>query len=315
MNTDLHPAANRAPEPVSGPPTRCAFARFLREPLLHFVVAGFALFAVDAWRVQRRPTENAAARIEITAGTVAWLREGFSRQWHRAPDADELRGLVNDHLREEVLYREALALGLDRDDTIVRRRMEQKMEFLTQDIAGAVEPDDAALRKFFEQNAARYAKAARVSFRHVFFSKERRGARLEADAQEALAALAKGANDETIGDPFLREAEFTGANAADLTAALGGEFAGRVLALPIGDWRGPVASSYGVHLVRVSERADPQPVAFEAVREAVARDFAEERRLAANRDFLEGLKARYQITVDAAAIAGAAAPTNKTAAR
>jgi hypothetical protein len=289
--------------------------KILREPLLHFLLLGALIFGVSAWRAQRRPAENAAARIEVTAGTIAWLREGFTRQWHREPDADELRGLVNDHLREEVLYREALAMGLDRDDSIVRRRMAQKMEFLTQDIAAAAERDDAALRKFFEENAARYAKAARVSFRHVFFSKERRGARLNADAREALAALAKGASDETMGDPFLREHEFTDANADEIAAALGREFAEKVTAMPAGEWRGPVASSYGVHLVRVSGRAEPQPVAFEAVRDAVARDFSDERRRTANRDFLERLKTHYRITVDKAALDGAAAPATKTATR
>jgi hypothetical protein len=290
--------------------------KLYREPLFHFLLLGALIFAVNAWRERRRPSEkNPAGRIEITAGTVAWLREGFTRQWHRPPDEDELRGMVNDQVREEVLYREALALGLDREDTIVRRRMAQKMEFLTQDIAAAVEPDDAALRSFFEQNAMRYAKAARVSFRHVYFSKERRGGRLEADAREALEALAKGASEETIGDPYLRETEFTLANAEDITAALGSEFAGRVLALPAGEWRGPLASSYGVHLVRVSARVEPQPVAFEAVREAVARDLADERRRTANREFVTRLKERYQIMVDEAAITGAVAPPTKTATR
>jgi peptidyl-prolyl cis-trans isomerase C len=286
-----------------------------REPLFHFLLLGALIFAVSAWRERGRPAENTVARIEITAGTVGWLREGFTRQWHRAPDDAELRGLLADHIREEVLYREALALGLDRDDTIVRRRMAQKMEFLTQDIVAVVEPEDAALRKFFEGNAMRYAKAARVSFRHVYFSKERRGGRLEADARAALEALAKGASEETIGDPYLRELEFTHAGAEDIAAALGAEFAGRVLAFPAGEWRGPVASPYGVHLVRVSERAEPQPVAFEAVREAVVRDLADERRRTANREFVERLKERYQIIVDEAAITGAAAPTTKTATR
>ncbi|MEA3210869.1 MAG: hypothetical protein QOE70_3926 [Chthoniobacter sp.] len=289
--------------------------RWIKEPLVHFALLGALIFVVNAWREGRRPAENAAAHIEVTSGTIAWLREGYSKQWHRAPDPDELRGLVNDHLREEVLYREALAMGLDRDDSIVRRRMAQKMEFLTQDIAASVEPDDAALRKFFEGNTARYAKAARVSFRHVFFSKERRGAKLEADAREALAALAKGASDETMGDPFLREHEFTDANADEIAAALGREFAEKVTTMPAGEWRGPVASSYGMHLVRVSGRAEPQPVVFEAVRDAVARDFSDERRRTANRDFLEGLKAHYRITVDEAALRGAAAPPTKTATR
>ena len=273
------------------------------------------MFATHAWRVSRRPAEQPTTRIEVTAGTITWLRDGFSAQWHRAPDLDELRNLVNDHLRQEVLYREALALGLDRDDTIVRRRMAQKMEFLTQDIAGAVEPDDAALRKFFAENAARYASAARVSFRHVFLSKERRSAKLETDAREALAGLAGGASDETMGDPFLRGYEFKDASEDEIAVALGREFAQEVMALPAGEWRGPVASSYGAHLVRVSGRAAPQPVAFETVRESVARDLADERRRTANVDLLEQLKARYHISVDEAALRGAAAPANKTATR
>jgi hypothetical protein len=289
--------------------------RWLKEPLLHFALLGALIFAVSAWRERQRPEENSAANIEVTAGTIAWLRDGFTRQWNREPDADDLRGLLNDHLREEVLYREALAMGLDRDDSIVRRRMAQKMEFLTQDIAAAAEPDEAALRKFFEENAARYAKAARLSFRHVFFSKERRGANLEKDAGEALAALANGASDQTMGDPFLREHEFTDANADEIAAALGREFSEKVTIMPAGEWRGPLASSYGVHLVRVSKREEPQPATFEAARDAVARDFSDERRRTANHDFLERLKTQYRITVDEAALSGAAAPSTKTATR
>ncbi|MGB8169964.1 MAG: peptidylprolyl isomerase [Chthoniobacteraceae bacterium] len=294
-----------------------SLTKALKEPLSHFFVLGAAIFAIHAWR-RGGDTDGkveSARRIEVNSAAITWLREGFTRQWHRAPDAEELRGLVNDHLREEVLYREALAMGLDRDDSIVRRRMAQKMEFLTQDIAGVVEPDNAALRKFFEQNAVRYAKAARVSFRHVFFSKERRGVKLDADAGEALAALGNGASDESMGDPFLREYEFKDASADEIATALGREFAEKVAAMPAGEWRGPVASSYGVHLVRVSGRAEPQPVAFEAVRDAVARDFSDERRRTTDRDFFERLKAQYRITVDEAALRGAAAPPTKTATR
>jgi hypothetical protein len=300
------------PTPLENSPRRRAF---LCEPLLHFALLGGLIFAVNAWRTQQRPVEKSAAQIEVTAGTIAWLREGFSKQWHRVPDADDLRGLVNDHLREEVLYREALAMGLDRDDSIVRRRMAQKMEFLTQDIAAAVEPDDAALRKFFAENAPRYAKAPRVTFRHVFFSKERRGAKLDADAREGLAALSNGASDETMGDPFLHEYEFKDASADEIAAALGREFADAMTALQAGAWVGPVASSYGVHLVRVSGRAEPPAPAFEAMREAVVRDLADERRRTANTDFLARLKARYRISVDEAALRDAAAPATKTAAR
>src|SRR6187549_878406 len=154
--------------------------KWSKEPLLHLVVIGALLFAIDRWRSGAKSVGAAPHRIDVSAGTIAWLSEGFAQQWHRGPDADELRGLVNDHIREELLYREALALGLDRDDTIVRRRMAQKLDFLTQDIAAQAELDEPALRAFFEANAARYANAARVSFRHVYLSKERHGPRLDA---------------------------------------------------------------------------------------------------------------------------------------
>ena len=156
--------------------------KLLKEPLLHFLALGAVIFALNAWRERARPTEASAARIEVTAAVIERLRAGYERQFGQAPDAEEMRGLVTAHIREEVLCREALALGLDRDDTIVRRRLAQKMEFLTDDIATAAEPDDAAVREFFEKNAARYAKPGRVSFRHVYFSKEKRGAGTEAAA-------------------------------------------------------------------------------------------------------------------------------------
>jgi len=289
--------------------------KLAHEPLIHFLLLGALIFAVNAWRERQRPAKTETVRIEITAGTIARLSEGFANQWHRAPDAAELRGMVNDHVREEVLYREALALGLDANDTIVRRRLAQKMEFLGQDIATAVPPNEIALRKFFEENAAHYAKAARLSFQHIYFSKEKRGDRLEADARAALAALANGASDDSVGDPFLREHEFSDANEIEISGALGREFAAQIMTLPAGEWRGPVTSSYGMHLVRVSHRSEPQAVEFESVREAVVRDFSEERRLAANNDFIRRLKERYLISVDEAALNSAAAPSTKTAMR
>ena len=288
----------------------------LREPLLHFALIGALIFGVNAWRDRGRPAaDKGLPEIEVGAGTIAWLGEGFAKQWHRAPDARELRGLVDDHVREEILYREALAMGLDRNDTIVRRRMAQKVQFLGEDIAAAATPEETALRGYFEENAARYARPGRISFRHVYFSKDRRGAALAADAREALAALAQGADETTVGDPFLGEFEFISADETRLASALGGEFAKQVIALPDGPWQGPVTSTYGLHLVLVTGREQARPVAFEMVRDAVARDFAEDRRLAANRDFLDQLKARYRIQVNEAALEAAAKDSTETATR
>lgn len=289
--------------------------RILREPLAHFLLLGAVIFAVHAWRGKGEPEASSKDRIEVTAGTLAWLGEGFAKQWHRAPDEAELRGMVNDHIREEVLYREALALGLDRNDTIVRRRMSQKMEFLSQDIAATVEPDEEELRKFFTENASRYAEAARVSFRQAYFSKEKRGDKLAADAKAALEALAKGADEGSMGDPSLLPHEFENAHAHEITTTFGEGFAEGLKEMPEGKWGGPVASGYGLHLILITGRAELETVTFESVRDAVLRDFSEERRRKANLDFISRLKQRYEITVDEIALKKAASPQEATVIR
>jgi peptidyl-prolyl cis-trans isomerase C len=288
---------------------------FLREPLLHFVLLGTLIFGVRAWRGEDESKGAPKDRIEVAAGTIAWLGEGFAKQWHRAPNEAEMRGLVDDHIREEVLYREALAMGLERNDTIVRRRMAQKMEFLSQDITAAVEPDEAALQSYFAENPAFYAKAQRVSFRHVYFSKDRRGENVSADAVKSLEALSNGSDEELMGDPFLLSHDFENADANEIAATFGDRFTAEVMDMKEGGWRGPVASSYGLHLVIVSGRAEPQTVAFATARDAVLRDLSEVRRREANLDFVRRLKQRYQITVDETALNEAAARSNATVVR
>lgn len=290
--------------------------KFLKEPLLHFFILGVALFGVHAWRQNGDAggEQDNVKRIDVNAATITRLREGWTRQFQRTPNADDMRGLVEAHIREEVLCREALAMGLDRDDTIVRRRMAQKMEFLTQDISTAVAPDEAAVAAFFAENAERYAKPAQVSFRHVYFSKEKRGEKLEADASEALQALAKpGASDEAFGDAFLQGFEFSDQREQDLSSVFGREFALSVMKLPTAAWSGPIPSSYGLHLVRVTRRAEPQAMELAAVRDAVMRDFLDERRRKANDEVLERMKQNYQVVIDEAALKAAAIDPAKTA--
>lgn len=241
---------------------------------------------------------------------------GYERQFGQAPDSAALRGLVTAHIREEVLCREALALGLDRDDSIVRQRLAQKMEFITDDLVGAAEPAEAVLHSYFATNAARYARPARVTFRHVYFSTDKRGAAADAAARAALTGLNSGANDDSLGDAFLHGFEFAGREPVELAALFGPEFVTRLTALPADRWSGPVVSSYGLHLVRVEMRTEPEQVSLSQARPAVLRDFQEEQRRTANREIFKRLKQRYQITVDEAAITmAAAAPASKTAQR
>ncbi len=233
--------------------------KLIREPLFHFLALGAVIFALNAWRQKTKPVEASIARIEVTAAVIDRLRAAYERQFGQPPDAEEMREQVTAHIREEVLCREAMAMGLDRDDTIVRRRLAQKMEFLASDIVSAAEPTDAEAREFFARNSARYAKAGRVSFRHVYFSKEKRGADVDAAAREALKDLANGANNETMGDPFLHGFEFVEREKDDVVAAFGSEFEKALAVQAPGEWRGPLASSYGLHLVRVEARTQAAP--------------------------------------------------------
>ena len=287
--------------------------KLIKEPLVHFLVIGAMIFAFNAWRSQGRPSVTAKPRIEVTAGTIVWLDEGFAKTWHRAPDERELRGLVQDHVREELLYREALALGLEQDDTIVRRRMAQKMEFLAQDLANSAPPQEEALRAYFLKHSAQYARSSKISFEQVYFSRERRGAQLEADARQALDALVNGADAGTLGDPFLGQLTFTEVDSQAITAALGGEFSTAVLSLAGENWQGPITSTYGAHLVRVTGRVAAESVAYKDVRETVAKDYAEDRRVAANSEFIEKLRTRYDVVIDESAIRNSTA--NQTAQR
>jgi peptidyl-prolyl cis-trans isomerase C len=281
--------------------------RIAREPLVHFLALGALLFGLNAWRGDRGADAESAASINVTAAVIERLRAGYERQFGQAPAAEELRGLVNAHIREEVLCREALALGLDQDDSIVRQRLAQKMEFLTDDLVAAAEPAEAALQSYFTTNAARYARPARVSFSHVYFSREKRGAGVEAAAREALAEVTKSAGDADLGDAFLHGFEFAGREPQELSALFGPEFTAHLGSLPVLKWQGPVASSYGLHLVRVETRTETEPVTLAQVRMTVLRDFQEEQRRVANRDIFERLKQRYQITVDETAITNAPA--------
>jgi hypothetical protein len=281
--------------------------RLCKEPLVHFLIVGALLFGLNAWRSSKRPKENAGTHIAVTAAVVERLRAGYERQFHQTPDETELRELITAHVREEVLCREALALGLDRDDTIVRRRLAQKMEFLTADLVGATEADEATLQKFFTENAAHYARPAQVTFRHVYFSTEKRKAGMEHAAREALAALENGASAETFGDGFLHGLEFAGREPDELAALFGPEFARQLAAQPVGRWRGPLQSSYGAHLVLVESRSEPRAVTLDEVRPKVLRDYDEQRRRSANQEVFERLKQRYQITVDESSITNAPA--------
>lgn len=268
----------------------------LKEPLVHFLLVGALLFGVYSWTNPGvgGPDDRL---IEITPGTVQRLQDAWTRQWRRAPTRQELDGLIEDHIREEVLYREAIALGLERDDTIIRRRLAQKMEFLSEDLGTLVEPDDAELREFFAKRQADFAEPARVSFTHVYFSPDQRGGAAAADAELVLAELqaADVIDAGERGDRFLMQLRYNALTERDAAQLFGSAFSQRLFELPEGSWRGPVESGFGWHLVRVTDRVAPRMPDFDVVRDEVRREFDYERRREVRAATYEALRARYEI--------------------
>jgi hypothetical protein len=271
--------------------------RWFREPLLHFLILGAALFWLAG--TLGGPAQGRGERIVLSAGDVAQVTAGFERTWQRPPTQEELAGLLEDRVREEVYYREALALGLDRDDTIVRRRMRQKMEFLSEDLAAA-EPSEAELESWLAANREAFRQEPRLTFRQVYLSRDRRGDEVRADAERLLAELrAEGADldPSALGDPLPLPTEGGDLSTSEVSRLFGAAFSSRLFELGTGRWEGPVESAYGLHVVFVRERVESRDPALAEIREAVAREWLADRRRQAREDSYRELRSRYQVEI------------------
>lgn len=270
--------------------------KFLREPLLHFLVLGTAIFG--AYSLLSRRSANEPQKIVVTQGRIETLATTFRRSWQRPPTPAELDGLIRDYVREEIAAREAVALGLDKDDTVIRRRLRQKLEFLSEDTAAAAEPTDEDLRAFLQAHPERFGIEPRISFRQVYLDPQRHRENLSRDASRLLAQLRKGSDPAAIGDSILLEQSFEDASAGDVSKNFGAEFTGKLAELPVGIWQGPVSSGYGVHLVLVSRRVEGRLPSLEEAREAVRREWANEHRSDTSEKFYKALLKRYTVTIE-----------------
>jgi len=272
--------------------------RLLKEPLVHFLALGAVLFGIGLLRGEGAgPSAN---RIAITPGAVERLLEGFRMTWQRPPTESEFKGLFEDYLKEEVLYREALEMGLDRNDQIIRRRMRQKLEFLTADLVESIEPSDEELQAHLEADQDRYGQEATVSFVQVYIG-DRDGA--DEDRIRAVAILDElrtnpSADPEQMGDPFMYPAGHGDMSERDLLALFGEEFAAQVVELPLGEWGGPITSAFGLHVVRLDMLNLGRPSGLAEVRDAVYRDLISERTREMDQRYFDGLLSQYTVTVE-----------------
>jgi peptidyl-prolyl cis-trans isomerase C len=275
--------------------------RLLREPLVHFLLAGLALFAVYRLLHPEAVGDDASSHIVLTPDdlrqmSVAWLAQG-----RPPPTPEEMRSLVANRVREEILFREALALGLDQDDTIVRRRMVQKMEFLAQDMADLRDPSRAELETWFRQHAGRFAEPPRATFRNLYFSPDRRGAGARAAAQAALATLAgkpmSAPEAGALADPFMFQDYYPERTTDQVAKDFGPAFARALFEIEPGSWQGPIESGYGWHLLWVESFVPARVPTFEEVEPEVREAWVEEQRAEFERKAFDRMKARYTVVV------------------
>lgn len=269
-------------------PFRQRLMRVAREPLLHFLIAGGLLFA--AYALLNPESTDKPQTVRISVAEVNWLKETWTRQWQRPPTAEELRGLVTDYLKEALLAREAVEMGLDENDTIIRRRLAQKMAFLVQDAARIFEPEEAELRRYYDASRSHYQTPALVSFTQLFFKSE-------SEAKQGLAQLATRSPDE-LGDPSMLERDHDQADVQAVTSQFGDAFSREVFGLETGQWHGPVASTYGHHLVRINSRQAAQPLPYEAAREQVLENWQREQQTRSSQRFFAELLTKYDVVVD-----------------
>lgn len=275
--------------------------KLLREPLMHFLLIGaaiYALYLTCGTSAESEPDNT----ITMTAGEMDWLTTAWQKRWNRPPTAKERDGLIKQHIRESVLYREALAMGLDRDDVIIRRRMAQKLEFLAQDLVALIPPTDEDLQAYFAEHRENYQNPNLFTITQIFFDPDKRGNDTLDDAEKIKATLIAQADAfdsaAVLGDVFMLQNYYPEHSQLDIQKLFGSGFAEAVTDLATGQWHGPVLSGYGVHLVFVHSRSEPPPPVFAEVRERVAQDWEDDKRQELNKQYYESLLARYKIVVE-----------------
>ena len=275
-----------------------ALKRAVREPLLHFVVLGCLLFAAYGYLNRA----NRAGEIVVSATQVGSLNEQFRGLWQRKPSPQESDALVESYIREEVLFREGLAIGLNRDDPVIRRRIAQKMMFLGQGTAPSI-PNDNDLQVWLDAHADSYRTEPRFGFEQIFLNDSKHPAELEARVnaiRNALRGVAVGAEEppRAVGDPTMLRAHVNDATSSEISNEFGMTFLEGIAKLPPDQWMGPIRSAYGLHFVRLTDRQESRVATLAEVRAEVQRDWLDEQSRQADEAFYQTLRHRYAIHIE-----------------
>ena len=275
--------------------------KVLCEPLIQFFFIGLCIYgAYVFYGVPDEGSENNT--IIVNSERIGAFIRGWESRWKRPPTKQELNGLINQFVREDILYREAVAMGLDKDDPVTRRRLAKKLEFLSKDIASLKEPMEGELERYFEDNKEEYKTPDLITFTHVFIDPNKRGDATLNDAARLLDQLqSAGPPDEStfnMGDRFMLQNYYSENTELDIRKQFGSSFASAVMQLEPEKWHGPLISGYGTHLVYIDVLTiAPTPV-FEEVEEDVMQNWLADQQEQFNEAFFDSLKSRYEIVIE-----------------
>jgi hypothetical protein len=268
--------------------------RIIREPLFHFLLIGAALFVIFGF-VDERTTGGVNDQIVVSTGRIQQFENIFAKTWHRPPTAEELKGLIDDFVLEEIYYRQAVAMGIDRDDTVIRRRMRQKFEFLTDDMTATISPSDEALAVYLAANADEFIRDNTYTFEQVYINPDRSSTDLDREVAEQLAALQAGV--PPTGNNGLLPAYFDAVPARLIDSSFGTGFSSRLDTLSAGTWQGPIESGLGLHLIRVDSRTEGALPDLADIRPIVEREWANDKRLETRQQINEKLLSNYDVVI------------------
>ncbi len=272
--------------------------KWFHEPLTHFLLIGAALFLL--FGLQNGGFNDEAKRIVFTQADIDRLGTLWEKKRRRPPTQIELEGLIELRIREEVMYREALALGLDKNDPVVRRRLAQKIEFISANLATQIEPTDAELADFLAQHPDLFEVPEYIDFVQIYFNTNQR----EHSQDDALLLLDQLTLPDseieiaTVGDTFMLNHQHEQLTEQEVSRLFGRDFARHIFSLPVGSWQGPVPSGYGLHLIRIDNKTPAHQLELDAVRDKVNFEWHVQRRRTVDEAFYQNLRQRYQIVID-----------------
>lgn len=281
-------------------PKQNIFFKFLHEPLFHFLFIGLGFFFLFS-QLNTNDESTDAKSIVITQAKVDAMTASYLKQRGRTPMANEIQSLIENEIREELLYREAIALGLDKDDGVIRRRLAQKMKYLFEDLAVITEPSDADLENFLKENASKFTLPGTLSFYQVYLDPKMHKESLDEEANTVLEHLKIISLQKafSLGDRSLLEYRFLKRRKSDVKNRFGESFSENLFITPTNSWQGPFESAYGIHFVYIDSKDEAILPELKQVREDVLHEYKREKASEANEIFYNSLKDRYKIKVDA----------------